>query len=144
MIRIMTIAKPHRTTVTVDGAVAGEYVEAIDTCVKQAIAKGRPVRLFLRDVSSIDESGRGLLARLAADGVHLGANGVYFSYMVAAISRSAAFGNRRPASGNAVAEIRALRRQAPSDRQKGPIESTISGGDRGALAHSGKRIRKCG
>jgi len=144
MIRIMTIAKPHKTTVTVDGAVAGEYVEAIDTCVKQAIAKGRPVRLFLRDVSSIDESGRSLLARLAADGVRLGANGVYFSYMVAEISRSVAVAIRRPGSGSAVAEIPALRRQAPSDRQKGPIESTTSSGDRSALEDSGKGIRKCG
>ena len=144
MIRITTTTKPHSTTVTVDGAVAGEYVEAIDTCVKQAIGKGRPVRLFLRDVSSIDESGRGLLARLAAEGVHLSANGVYISYMVAAISRSAAVGNRRSGSSNAVAEISALRRQTPSARQKGLTESTTSGGDPNALEHSGKRIRKCG
>ena len=89
MIRIMTATEPDASTVTVDGEVAAEYVEAIDTCVKQAIGRGRPVHLFLRDVSSIDESGRGLLGRLAASGVHLSANGVYSSYIVAEISRSA-------------------------------------------------------
>ena len=144
MIRVMTVTKPHTTTVTVDGEVAAEYVEAIDTCVKQAIGKGRPVHLFLRDVSKIDETGQALLEQLAANGVHLSANGVYIAYIVAEISRSAAAGNRRFGSGNAVAEIPALRRQAPSSRQKRLTESTISGGDRNALEHSGKRIRKCG
>jgi hypothetical protein len=144
VIRIMTATKPHTTTVTVDGEVAGEYVEAIDTCVKQAIAKGRPVRLFLREVSAIDESGKGLLARLAANGVHLSANGVYSSYIVAAISRSAAFANRGSGYRNAIAEIPAPGRQSPSDRHKRQTESTSSDGCPDALEHSGKRIWKCG
>ena len=145
MIRILTVTKPRGTTVTVDGKMAGEYVEAIDTCVKQAIGRGRPVHLFLRDVSSIDESGKGLLARLAASGVHLSAKGVYSSYIVAAIRRSATAGNRRFGSRNAVAEIRSPGRQSPSDRQKPLLtESTSTDGGWEALEHSGKRIRKCG
>jgi hypothetical protein len=131
MIRIMTATEPLITAVIVDGQVAAEYVEAIDTCVKQAIARGRPVHLFLRDVSSIDESGRGLLGRLAASGVHLSANGVYISYVVAQISRSAAEEYCNFGCGNAVrtGESSALRRQAPSRRQRRLTESITSGGE---------------
>jgi hypothetical protein len=90
MIRIMTATKVKGTTITVDGQVTGEYVEAIDTVVKQAIGRGGPVKLFLRDVCSIDEGGRALLGRLASKGVHLRATGLYSSYVVAEINRSAA------------------------------------------------------
>jgi ABC-type transporter Mla MlaB component len=69
MIRIMTATEPKLNTITVDGELAGEYVDAVETCATQAIAQQRLTHLFLRDVSSIDESGRALLARLAAKGV---------------------------------------------------------------------------
>jgi hypothetical protein len=73
----------------VDGEVSGEYVNAVETCATQALAQRRPTQLFLRDVSTIDVSGRALLARLAAKGVHLAAAGVYCSFIVAKISQSA-------------------------------------------------------
>jgi len=90
MIWIMTTTEPKAITISVDGRLADEYVEVLNTSVKQAMAHGRPVHLFLRDVSSIDESGRALLGRLAAKGVHLSATGVYNSYIVAEIIASAA------------------------------------------------------
>ena len=90
MIRIMTATQPKLITITVDGELSGEYVDAVENCVKQAIAQLRPLNLFLRDVSSIDESGRALLGRLSAKGVRLRAAGVYSSYVVAKIKQSAA------------------------------------------------------
>lgn len=146
MIRIMTATKPRTTTVTVDGELTGEYLEAIGACVKQAIGKGRPVRLFLRDVSRIDGVGRGFLARLAADGVHLRANGVYSSYVVAEISRSAAAGKGRfgPGKPAPTADAPAVGRQTLSPSRRRSTESTICGGDADALEDSGMRIRKCG
>jgi hypothetical protein len=42
---------------------------------------GKPVNLFLREVSNIDESGRALLGRLAAKEVHMSAAGVYNSWL---------------------------------------------------------------
>jgi hypothetical protein len=86
MIRIVSATEPAGITITVDGRLAGEYIAAVDTCVKEAIGQGRPVHLFLRDVSSIDEGGRVLLGRLAAEGVRLSATGVYSSYVVSEIS----------------------------------------------------------
>jgi len=90
MIRIMTATEPKFITITVDGGLAGECVDAVETCAIQTIAQRRPIRLFLRDVSSIDERGRALLARLAMKGVRLRAAGVCCSYIVAKITRSAA------------------------------------------------------
>ena len=90
MIRIMTAAEPNLITVTVDGDLSGEYLDAVENCVKQALARPSPTALFLRDVSIIDEKGRALLVRLAAKGVRLRAAGVYSSYIVARISKSAA------------------------------------------------------
>jgi hypothetical protein len=90
MIRIMTAAEPKLITITVDGELAGEYVDAVETCVKQALARPSPTTLYLREVFRIDEKGRGLLARLAARGVRLRADGVYSSYVVARISKAAA------------------------------------------------------
>jgi hypothetical protein len=60
----------------------------------QALSKGKPVRLHLRQVSAIDERGRTMLCRLAAEGVDLTANGIYSSYIVDEI-RSANLGKRR-------------------------------------------------
>jgi hypothetical protein len=88
--RIMTATEPKLITITVDGELAGEYVDAVETCAMQSLAQRKPTHLFLRDVFTIDESGRALLARLAAKGVRLRATGVYCSYIVAQISQSAA------------------------------------------------------
>ncbi len=89
MIRIMSATEPKGITITVEGSLAGDYVETLDSCVKEAIGALKPIHVFLRDVSDIDESGRELLARLVTQGVRLRAAGVYSSYIVAAISQSA-------------------------------------------------------
>jgi len=82
MIRILTADELTGTTVTVDGTLSGEAVEPVQACCIQALAKGTPVRLHLRDVSAIDERGRAMLRHLAAEGVDLTAKGVYSSYIV--------------------------------------------------------------
>jgi hypothetical protein len=87
MIRVMTADEPNAIRITVDGQLVDDCVDAVETCSYQALARGRPVHLFLRDVSHIDEHGRSLLSRLAGRGVQLSASGVYSSYIVAEISR---------------------------------------------------------
>ena len=82
MIRVITADEPASTTITVDGKLSGEYVGPVETCCKQAISKGKPVRLYLRDVSAIDERGWTLLRELAKAGVGLKARGIYSSYVV--------------------------------------------------------------
>jgi hypothetical protein len=46
------------------------------------VCAGKPVHLFLRDVTTVDQAGRALLERLAAKGVRLRAKGIYNSYIV--------------------------------------------------------------
>src|ERR1017187_1950621 len=82
MIRVITADELESTTITVDGNLAGDYVDAVRTCCQQAISRGKPVRLYLRDVSLIDERGRTLLRELVKAGVGLKARGIYSSYVV--------------------------------------------------------------
>ena len=82
MLRIMTVDELTSTAITVDGTLSGEGIEPVQTCCIQALSKGKPVRLHLRDVSAIDERGRTMLRHLAAEGVDLTANGIYSSYIV--------------------------------------------------------------
>src|SRR6478672_8640328 len=82
MIRVMMADEPASTTITVDGKLSGESVEPVETCCIEAISKGKPVRLYLRDVSTIDEGGRALLRKLFEKGVGLKASALYSSYIV--------------------------------------------------------------
>ena len=94
MLRIMTADEPASTTITVDGTMSGEGIEPVQTCCIQALSKGKPVRLHLRDVSAIDERGRAMLRHLAEEGVDVTANGIYSSYIVNEI-QSASLSKRR-------------------------------------------------
>jgi hypothetical protein len=82
MIRVFTANEPNVITLTIDGQLVGEYVEAVEMSTREAMEEKKPVRLILRDVSHIDERGRTLLALLAAKGVQMSASGVYSSYIV--------------------------------------------------------------
>ncbi len=85
MIRIMTADEPALTTITVDGQLAGDSVQAVETTCDQTRANGKPIWLHLRDVSVIGEDGQALLRRLASKGVRLKASGLYTSYVVRSI-----------------------------------------------------------
>jgi len=85
MIRVMTSDGPALTTITVDGQLSGEYVEVVERSCDAARSKGKPISLFLRDVTVIGEDGKALLRRLAAKGVRLKSSGVYNSYIVQSI-----------------------------------------------------------
>ena len=87
MIRIFTADEPRAITITVDGQLVDDYIKTVETCSHEALGQGRPVHLYLRDVSHIDERGRSLLSRLASKGVKLSASGVYSSWIVAEIGR---------------------------------------------------------
>ena len=87
MIRIFTTTRPSAITITVDGQLVTESVQAVAAAVHEAIGHNKPVHIFLRNVSHIDEYGRGLLSQLASKGVQLSASGVYSSYIVEEIRR---------------------------------------------------------
>src|SRR3954452_18461957 len=82
MIRIQADHNPGGITITIDGQLIGEYIAEVEDSIRKSIEQYNYVRLFLRNVSHIDEMGRALLSRLAADGVELRATGLYSSYVV--------------------------------------------------------------
>ncbi len=85
MILVTQTEERSRTLVTIDGQLSGESIAVVETCCSQAETKGKPVELFLRDVTTVDQPGHSLLRRLASRGVRLVGNGVYTSYLVRAI-----------------------------------------------------------
>lgn len=87
MIRVTKTEEQSGTIVTVDGQLSGDSIAVVETCCNQAKSNGKPVRLFLRDVATVDQAGQLLLSRLAAKGVRLLARGVYTSYLVQSLTR---------------------------------------------------------
>ncbi len=82
MIRIMTAEEPASTTITVDGKLSGEGVEAVEASCIQALSRGMAVRIQLHDVSAIDERDQDLPRLLVSQGVGLTANVIYSSSIV--------------------------------------------------------------
>ncbi len=77
------------TCLTLDGDISAESIDVIEISCDDAVADGKPTDFFLRDVITVDESGRALLCRLATKGVRLLANGVYAPYLIEAANRTA-------------------------------------------------------
>ncbi len=86
MIRVTKTEERSGTTITIDGQLSIDSVGLVEICCDQAAANGKPVRLFLRDVTSVDRAGQTLLSCLAARGVRLSASGVYTSYLVQSLA----------------------------------------------------------
>jgi hypothetical protein len=96
MLRVSKREERSRTTVIVDGQLSKDYVEVVETSCNEAISTGKIVQLFLRHVSTVDDSGRVLLSRLAAKGVRLRASGVYTSHLVRELSLTTVRPQSRP------------------------------------------------
>ena len=82
MIRVTRTEDQSRTLVTIDGELSGESVCVVETFCNQAQSDAKPVQVFLRDVTRVDQAGQTLVTRLAAQGVRVTARGVYTSYLV--------------------------------------------------------------
>ena len=90
MIRVTKTEERLRTVVTIDGQLSGECVTIVETCCSQAESNQKPVYVFLRDVTTVDQAGTMLLRRLAAKGIRLLARGVYTSYLVQTLASDGA------------------------------------------------------
>jgi hypothetical protein len=101
MIRVTKSAKGKRTIITTDGQLSGDYIEFVETCCNQAVSEGKPVDLFIEDVSTIDGAGRALLARLAAKGIRLLTTGLYTSYVVRTLVAAGSWASGSPSAAAA-------------------------------------------
>jgi hypothetical protein len=100
MVRVTTSEEGERTIITIDGQLSRDSTEVIEICGNQALLKGGPVDVFLRDVATIDQSGHAILSRLPAYGIRLLANGICTSYIVRVLML---VGTERSVSPSAVA-----------------------------------------
>ena len=99
MIRLTTTEELSRTIVTIEGHLLADSIDIVEKCCNEAALPGKPVQVFLRDVTIVDQDGRLLLARLAAKGFRLVASGVYTSYIVQAITMAEPSGRNGRCAG---------------------------------------------
>jgi hypothetical protein len=92
MFRLNTKEEAERVVVEVDGQISGEYIDVLEDWCERAASKGKPVRLFLRDVTLFDRAAHAMLRRIVKKGVDLQASGVYTSYLVEGIRSRVATG----------------------------------------------------
>lgn len=90
MFRVSKAEERSGTVITIDGQLSRDSIELVENCCNQAMTKGKRVLLFLRDVPTVNQDGRDLLARLAAKGVRLRAAGIYTQYLVHELNRRTA------------------------------------------------------
>lgn len=93
MVRLDKEFNDKRTRLTISGEIDSACTELLETCCEQAIKDGKAVHLFL-DVTTIDESGRELLRRLAVKGIRIFAKGIYHAHLVDMIRRAASSNHR--------------------------------------------------
>jgi hypothetical protein len=86
MIRVTKTEEHSHMIVTIDGELSGDSIAVVEACCNQAKSNGKPIELFLRDITTVDQAGQMLLSRLAAKGVRLVARGVYTSYLVQSLT----------------------------------------------------------
>ncbi len=92
MFRLSKNDEDGATVLTVDGDISDECVEALEDLCRQAASQRRPVRLHLRDVITVNGAGWRMLRRLVEQGVSIRAGGLYISYAIGALRKTAQSG----------------------------------------------------
>jgi hypothetical protein len=75
--------------ITFEGELAGDGLEVVEAYCDEEASEGRQVDLELRELVKIDQSGRALLARLVAKGIHLIPRGLYTAHIVQSLQQRA-------------------------------------------------------
>jgi hypothetical protein len=82
MFSVTTSEVGKRTILSIDGQLSGDYIEVVEICCNQAESEGKPIDVFLHNVSTMTNPARALLTRLAAKGVRLFAARMWTPYVV--------------------------------------------------------------
>lgn len=91
MLRITTQNAADGLALKLEGCLSGAWVEELDACWRAArkTLAGRPMRVDLIEVYSVDEAGRQLLALMYRAGVRFVTRGCVMRELVREISESA-------------------------------------------------------
>jgi len=85
--KITTQTDVTRTTIELDGKLAGPWVELLKECWRKTAGGNGPVRVLLCDVTFVDEQGKSLLADMYRHGAELEADGCMAKAIVEQIMR---------------------------------------------------------
>ena len=97
MFRITTHATADNVVLKLEGWLWGAWVGELDDCWRGVTARlnGRPIVIDLTDVSSVDDTGRRLLALMYSDGARFVARGCVMPELVREIEESVGAGAGR-------------------------------------------------
>ena len=87
VLKITTQTDVTRTTIELDGKLAGPWVELLKEWWRKTAGGNGPVRVLLCDVTFVDEQGKSLLADMYRRGVELEADGCMTGAIVDEIKR---------------------------------------------------------
>jgi anti-anti-sigma regulatory factor len=86
MLKITTKTDPGRTTLELEGKLAGAWVNELERCWRE-IRPGEAVRISLEAVTFIDDAGKKLLVKLNQGGAELKAAGCLTKCIVEEVIR---------------------------------------------------------
>jgi hypothetical protein len=87
MLKITTRTEPAKTTLELEGKVAGPWVAELEDSWEQAVISHHIVRVVLNAVTFIDAKGKELLTRMHDSGAELAAEGCLTKAIVEEITR---------------------------------------------------------
>ncbi len=99
MLHVSHTDSSTHTLITVEGHLAGEGVPLVSQYCLERLADDRPLVLYLKNVTEVDQGGRALLRQLIVRGVRLRASGIYTEHLVEDLKRECEPGIR-PRSGH--------------------------------------------
>ncbi len=87
MLHVSHTDSSTHTVITLEGRLAGEYVPLVSQFCLERLTNDRPLVLFLKNVTEVDDSGHDLLRQLLVRGVRLRAAGIYTENLVEDLKR---------------------------------------------------------
>jgi ABC-type transporter Mla MlaB component len=88
MFRATRTDHPNHILITIEGQLAGDYIEVAESACEEAFSAGSSIMVFLKNVNEIDSSGHALLRRLMLKGARIRANGIYLRHIVRSLQKS--------------------------------------------------------
>jgi hypothetical protein len=88
MFRATRADHPNHILITIEGQLAGGYIEIAESACGEAFLTGSSLTVFLKNVNEIDSSGHALLRRLIQKGARIRANGIYLRHVVQSLQKS--------------------------------------------------------
>jgi len=90
MLHVSHTDSSTHTVIAIEGHLSGECVPVLAQYCRERLANNRPLVLYLKNVSGVDDQGCDLLRQLLSQGVRLRATGVYIRRMVEELKRECA------------------------------------------------------